>query len=578
MRTIKSIVAIVALSLAACAPEVGDGPQDRASATLHSSSTAVNASAPVDSNLALSDNGGGCFAPLISANPTQLLSLIPTVNPEWAPVVNGSNPVSEPVLIHGTAVESHISHEDFPAGHVTFDQNTELVLDPADLGRLATGNTDGRLEIEWETGSYPAWAWAGIGDRVVALGRWIFDCGHPDPLAIGLCEGAPIPCISNADCPATPPGVPAVQCQGARLGYRSELHPPQAIAVIRSGRGGVLHPSEGGEGHAVPVTRADVFISPDGGGAGDECIVSHKPSPEAVIFGVPGELPCFPLKPEKRLAQLNAKDFTFDVPLPDVPRGREPELRVSPQQPAPAVAAAYEARFVAAPQPHFEVTVRMTQPVDGHLPTGFASTFLAGWRHAPRSPLAHLRVTVDTVVVQNALKPPLPLPDLVVPPGWKMQVNVNGEWQEIAGLGGVATPGPVAVNAVFDQFLPRDATLRIHSDASSKMCFDPLFAHSLLEDLVLFGFNPFDPDPTLPTLGLAIAKGTLCLKGGRPDGLDKELDAGEVDVAFTGPTFGASAEPYEVASAGENGPAYKLRFRIVRVDDDDDAETAVSAR
>jgi hypothetical protein len=346
--------------------------------------------------------------------------------------------------------------------------------------------------------------------------------------------------------------------------------------VIRSGRGGLLEASEDGEGHAVPVTRADVFVSPDGGGAGDACVVSHRePSPNAVIFGPS----CFPLSAPLALIPptarpLNAKDFAFDVPLPDVPRGREPELRAVPQLPAPAVAAAYEAHFIAAPQPHFEVIVRMTQPVAGVPPTGFAATFVAGWKDAPRSPLMHVRVTVESVLVQDALKPPLPLPDLVVLPGWKMQVNVNGMWQEIAGLDGVANPGSVTVHVVFDQFLPRDGTLRIHSDASSKMCFAPLFGHSLLEDLLFFGFNP--ADQTGASFFAALNKGVLCLAGA--NGLDKEFDGGEIDLAFAGPTFGASPAPYEFASDGENGSAYKLRFRIERVEDQDGDEMAVSAR
>lgn len=554
MRVAARWIGAVVISLAACAPEQGSVPEGSRS----SEAAAAAQPPPVNSNLALSDNGGGCFAPpiaaLISPSP-DLNSLINLVNPEWAPVLNGnvSPPISDPVLIHGTAVESHVSKEDFPAGHVTFDQNTDLLLQGDDARFLATGNPSGILELEWETGSFPAWAWPGIGDRVVALGRWIFDCGHPDPLSPGLCRGtANAFCVSNADCTGATP-----ICDGAAFSYRSEMHPPQATAVIRSGGGGVL----GDEGRAVPVTRADVFVSADGGGSGDACVVSHRPSAQAVIFGPS----CFPLAAP--LAPLNAKDFTFEIPLPDVAHGREPQLEVTTRDTptiggVTAVAARFDSQFVALPSPHFEVTVRMTAPVKGSLPTGFAATFLAGWRHSPRSPQVHVRVMLDAVIVQNALKPANPLlAPTDIPFGWKLQANVNGQWQEVAGLEQVAAPGTFPVHAVFDQFLARDATLTIHADASSKTCVSTLFAHSLLEDLLRFGFtgNPADG-----SLGPAFVKGQACLSD------RKELDAGEVDAAFTAPRFGVRAAAYEVASQGENGPAYKLRFHIERAGSDDE--------
>src|ERR1700682_790818 len=187
------------------------------------------ATAVVDSNSAFSANGGGCYLLPVRgpADPNGLQA----VNPEWAPVVHGTSPQSAPVLAHGIARESHVSKEDFPAGHVTFDQNTELELDPADRGLLATGNgppNTATLELEWETGSYPAWAWAGVGDRVVVLGRWIFDCGHPDPIP-GACHGTSALCVTDLDCAAGTP------CEGTKFNYRSELHPPPATAVVRSG-------------------------------------------------------------------------------------------------------------------------------------------------------------------------------------------------------------------------------------------------------------------------------------------------------------------------------------------------------
>jgi hypothetical protein len=511
---------------------------------------------PVDSSSALSFNGGGCYSPPIA--PTSVFDQLVAVNPEWAPVVNGSSPFSAPVLVHGTAVESHVSQQDFPAAHVTFDQNTEIALDVADRHLLATGNYFGpnlnhgqpTLELEWESGSYPAWAWAGAGDRVVALGRWIFDCGHPDSIP-GHKQGTSIPCLTAADAPV---GVP---CVGAVFNYRSELHPPQAVAVIR--KGGAAAVLQEGE-RTVPVTRADVFVHADGGGSGDACVVTHKTSVPALLGA-----PCFPLRAPLALlppgaAPLNSRDFTFDVPLPAVERGRDPILQVL-ARPTPALGSVpVTAPLRVVPHldghnPHYEVTVRMTQAVGGAKPTGFAATLLAGWQRAPKSPVVHLRVTLDGVVVNNALKPTAP--GITIPSGWKMQTELNGLWQEIGGLGGVsaASVGQVTpLAASYDLFLPRSQTLDLHVDAASIGCVDTLFGHSLLEDLIRFGFNPADPS----TLNGALQLGLLCLNA-------EERSAGSIDVSFGAPTFGASETMHQVTST--NG-AFTLRFRIERVDGD----------
>lgn len=516
------------------------------------SSLPAVAADPIDSNTALSGNGGGCYSPpIVQASPFDML---PAVNPEWAPVVNGSSPFSAPVLVHGTAVDSHISKQDFPAGHVTFDQNTEIALDAADSGFLATGNLApsnledgiGTLELEWETGSYPAWAWAGEGDRVVALGRWIFDCGHPDPIP-GHKAGTSIPCLTDADQPV---GVP---CVGAVFNYRSEMHPPQAVAVIRSGKAARLDST----GRAVPVTQADVYISPDGGGAGDACVVSHKTSLNAILGA-----PCFPLAaplaliPVGGVSPLNSRDFSFDVPLPAVPGGRDAVLRVMPKGTTPVPAGLDVTPLLGGADPHYHVTVRMTQPVGGRLPTGFAATLLAGWRQAPASPLVHVRVVLDGVVINDALK--TPLSGVPVPAGWKMQAGVNGEWQEVGGLGsvsGASTGQLIATPATFDLFVPRSGGVSLHVDAASTNCVDTLFAKSLLTDLITFGFNPADPS-TLPG---ALARGLTCLSA-------EERDAGSVELSFAAPKFGVSDTEYEVRSS--NG-AYTLRFRIERVEGED---------
>jgi hypothetical protein len=542
----QAVVAILLAVPLACGQGTREVPGPATAGASASAALTVSASAPVDSNGALPPSGG-CY-PIGSELVGTGLEQLSLVDPEWAPVVEGASPLSRPVLMHGTALDSHVSREDFPSTHVQFDQNTSLLLDPSDSGFLATGNLSGgqpTLELEWETGAYPDWAWAGEGDRVVALGRWIFDCGHPDN---GVCAGTSQLCSLDSDC------APGTACQlGTTFQYLSEMHPPQATAVIRTGRGAVL----GEEGGAVPATRADIFVSPDGGGAGDLCIVTHKGSLAAILASIDPLDPlrtCFPLHEPLALlppsAPPLATDFELDVPLPLDGRGPEAIWSIV-QRPTPSlsgssVAAKIEVTpEVHGPDPHLHVRVAMSEPVGDQLPTGFAATLLAGWERPPSPWLEHVRVTVEGITVNSALKP-VPLPGLEPPPGWHMEAAVNGEWQQLGGLDTIAAGSErtfFPVNgATYDQYLPRKGTLRLLSSGASEACVDTMFGQPLLATIDRFGGN----------LGLA----TACLEA-------LELDAGQVDVSFPGPDFGEGL--HEVAS---DVGAYNLRFRIERLGDE----------
>ena len=158
---------------------------------------------PINSDLGAAVNGGGCYPmAAIADSPLDMLTLI---DPEWSPVVNGTVVASEPVLIHGTVLGSHGDlGGDFPSTHVRSDQNTFVRAYDADSGRLATGNdpNQGVLEIafEWEAGAYPDWAWGSAGDRIVGLGRWIFDCGHPGAQPGHCGSTTSQECIVDTDC------------------------------------------------------------------------------------------------------------------------------------------------------------------------------------------------------------------------------------------------------------------------------------------------------------------------------------------------------------------------------------------
>src|SRR5262245_56987987 len=115
----------------------------------------------LDSNLAVSPatqaNGGGCYP--VSIQPS-LLDMLTLVNPEWAAVDVGAHlpPLSDPVTVHGTVELSKVNETgDFPASHLTYDQNTFITVDAAEMGLVGTGNVSashgveaGTMEVELE--------------------------------------------------------------------------------------------------------------------------------------------------------------------------------------------------------------------------------------------------------------------------------------------------------------------------------------------------------------------------------------------------------------------------------------------
>jgi len=240
-------------------------------------------------------NGGGCYPASISPS---LLDMLVLLNPEWAALDVGmhSPPLSDPVTIHGTTDFVEINEPgDFPAEHLTDDQNTFLFADPADTGLVATGNVSplgpagGNIELEWEIGSYPVFAWAGRGDRLTGVGRWIWDCGHPLPDPTGTCSTTTShSCLVDSDCgpPLCPGCLGGETCTRVTFNYHSEVHPLQAVAVSRIH--GYQDSKESRAGG--PATRTDVRINPDGGGAGDKCVLTHHPSPFLLLA-----IDCYPL-------------------------------------------------------------------------------------------------------------------------------------------------------------------------------------------------------------------------------------------------------------------------------------------
>jgi hypothetical protein len=458
------------------------------------------------SDIAFYRNGGGCYP---TGTMSQIQDMVVLVNPEWVPVHNGQVVDSEPVLVHGIAHNPHgDTGGDAPMTHISSDMNATLELDAEDAWRAASGNVadeDGFLELEWESKSVPDWAWPGEGDRVAALGRWIFDCGHPGEVP-GHCVAAPqSACIVDNDCAV------GDTCIDQHFRYQSELHPPYAMAVMREGRGAMIN------GTAALATRTDVFVSPNGGAAGDECLLTHEPRVTDVIFS----RQCYPLS--KPIAKLHSRDFEFDVPLPARPAGAHAVWQVMDRPPDGGVAAQISVvTLEEVPNPHLSVTVKLTDPAV----TGYAATIFAGWQ-ATAPALTHVRVTVSGVVVTNALKPAMPVSRPA--PGWRLQIAANGEWQRVGGLEDIMAPQTVQESVVLDQWLPQGAPLHLFVNGTSASCIDTMFGKDIMTDIA--------------ELGDLTAFGN-CL-------LSVNADPGVVDVTYEGPDYGAGM--HETAATHSQG-------------------------
>jgi hypothetical protein len=531
---------------------------------------------PIDSDLAVPANGGGCYPAGIQP---AVLDMLVLINPEWAPIVAGQTVDSEPVAVSGTVERMHgETGGDFPSTHLLSDVVMDVLVDPEHEDKVATGNDEEHeIAFEWETGVYPDWAWPGFGDHIYGLGRHIFDCGHTGARP-GACSATTSrACVLDTDCrpPLCTLCGPQETCEGEHFGYSSELHPPHATAVVREGRGAVV--SKKASAPPVPATIVDIWASPNGGGAGDRCVLEHRASEVDQLA-----IQCFPLS--EPVARLNATDLVVKVPLPPKPaKAGKPRWRVLPP-PASSEGQVAEGgvparvrvrKHLGGDAPYLEASIRLSKKVKGRLPTGFAGRLVAGWRKDP-TPLTGVRVTVSAVLVGNDLQRRAPLVPrtcetsdtpcdtaadcpqgeacLGAGPvdGWRGQAAVNGEWRRFTGavLDHVDSGDTLAQSIVVEQYLPADGALRVQADAFSRECINTSYGTSLADSLARLG----------------LVKGLVCL------GADESHAAGKIDVSSPGPDFGAGpggSTTYETRSVGGEGGTCSVSTGELCVVDDD---------
>ena len=140
--------------------------------------------------------------------------------------------------IEGILRKAKITDKDFPLKpwHASLDWNFLVQVDSQYaylVSEAASAENSTKfaehypdvIECEWESACLPLWAVPQEESRIWMMGRWIYDCGHPEP-----------------------------------SGYRTEIHPPKAVVSFRR-EAGVLP----GNTAPTPVTRAALYIRRHGG-------------------------------------------------------------------------------------------------------------------------------------------------------------------------------------------------------------------------------------------------------------------------------------------------------------------------
>jgi hypothetical protein len=212
------------------------------------------------------------------------------VVPSWVPVETPDIRTVEGIVTMGAIARTDFALKPW---HHYYDWCFHIGVDPQYTYLLSKSQRD--LECEWDTAFLPSWAWPQRGDRIWAVGRWIYDCGHP----------------------------------GAN-GHRTELHPPKAVASFRNE---AVH-FDGNEG-PTRARVATVYIGRNGGywrqpiddqDYAFDLELPPRPHPEAVPkWRVESKTGTLPVQPHiTALPSYAPKVLRVVIPL----RGAEPHSEV----------------------------------------------------------------------------------------------------------------------------------------------------------------------------------------------------------------------------------------------------------
>ena len=278
---------------------------------------------------------------------------------------------------------SRVASSDDPITHHSYDVNIDVTVDGPDnfLTGVSRDSTpeQGTIHMERESSAYPEWSWPQPGDRVQALGSWVWDCDH---------------------------------YQGA--GEKTEFHPFRAAWVVRAASPRAARLSSEG----------DLFVSTDATPAGQEAECAHQTKGSDQFKACAHAYPDW--------LSVNG-DYAFDLPAPKA-TCTQPAIRTvdhgsfnPPQVNATWTGRAWHVTFsVAAPEGKRVFVARQ---------------FFATCANAPA--IDHLRLHFDKLLVRRAMdpscapdKPTCPfanestlLGQIASGPGeWQLMWSVDGIW------------------------------------------------------------------------------------------------------------------------------------------------------
>jgi hypothetical protein len=257
---------------------------------------------------------------------------------------------------------SHPSGGDDPTTHDSFDLNVNVVPDPGYeqlMGGLAeadTGNFEGegeekdRIHLERESSGLPAWSWPEAGDRVQAMGSWVWDCGHWDP-----------------------------------GGERTEIHPYRALWDERAPSAR----SPYGE------SEGDLFVSTDATPAGQIAECAHKTKGDSAAYKA-----CSFAQP----SWLDVSgDYSLTLAAPPRPPGAT-HLVVRAVDRGSTVSPAWSSTIAAG-----KLTLRFHLDATPGTRLVVAKQVYLGWRPLAAATLPqHLRLTFTRLLTRRAMDPGCP--------------------------------------------------------------------------------------------------------------------------------------------------------------------------
>jgi len=263
-------------------------------------------------------------------------------DPGWVRVSGNPRPDEPFAELSGQVLPSfamkgnpYIAHTDNPFNHYMMDLTVFVLLDWEDRWALGNGgnfgtgeeNEHGMLEVEWERGGLPLFAWPSAGDRVTMWGHHVWDCGHSDtghrtemhpPVGWVVYRQT----ASRYDRDTTPPdpgpgGGPGKRDQEPWIWYQ---HPDSDRQGI-----GATFPTYSTYDTPIQATVADVFFSSFGAnaieainGCDDDGLANleYRDATCYVDFGDDFEWAS---------AVLN-QDYTFFIPAPPMPVSTQPMI------------------------------------------------------------------------------------------------------------------------------------------------------------------------------------------------------------------------------------------------------------